>query len=83
MLTADAVFDGLTEPERERVRDIFVRLTRLDDGAATGADARDTRRRVPLANLIPDGADPAATKALIARLADARLLVVSGQGEGP
>jgi len=75
--TADAVWKDLTAAEQEQVRDIFVRLTRLDDDAGPEAEARDTRRRVPLADLVPEGGDPEATKALVHRLASAGLVVVS------
>ena len=76
--TAEAVYRGLPAEEQGQVRDILVRLTRLDE-EATGAEARDTRRRVALEDLVPTGGDPAATKALVARLASARLVVVSGE----
>jgi len=72
--TAEAVFARCTDFEKERLRDIFLRLTRLDDSA----DGRDTRRRVLLRDLIPADSDPAATTLLIKQLADARLLVVTG-----
>ncbi|HLO14908.1 MAG TPA: WD40 repeat domain-containing protein, partial [Anaerolineales bacterium] len=52
----------------------FLRLTRLDESA----DGRDTRRRVVLHDLIPADSDPDATKLLIKQLADARLVVVTG-----
>lgn len=71
---ADEVFAKCTEFERERLRDIFLRLTRLDDSA----DGRDTRRRALLSDLIPADSEPAATTLLIKQLADARLLVVTG-----
>jgi hypothetical protein len=72
--TAEAVFAYCSDFEKERLRDIFLRLTRLDDSA----DGRDTRRRVLLRDLIPADSDPAATTLLIKQLADARLVVVTG-----
>jgi uncharacterized delta-60 repeat protein len=72
--TAETVYARCTELERERLRDIFLRLTRLDESA----DGRDTRRRVLLRDLIPADSDPAATTLLIKQLADARLVVVTG-----
>jgi hypothetical protein len=75
--TAESVYASLSEPERERMRDIFVRLTRLDEEAPPGAERRDTRRRVALEELVPAGGDLAATKALVARLATAGLVVTS------
>ncbi|MCX6065371.1 MAG: hypothetical protein NT121_06410, partial [Chloroflexi bacterium] len=68
-----------TEFEKERLRDIFLRLTRLN--ADVGSDGRDTRRRVLLRDLIPADSDPESTKLLIKQLADARLVVVSGVGQ--
>ncbi len=75
--TAETVYSELTETERERMRDIFVRLTRLDEEGAPNTERRDTRRRVGLEELVPAGGDVAATKALVARLASAGLVVTS------
>jgi WD40 repeat protein len=72
--TAEDLYGGLPPEDRERVRDVFVRLTRLDDRDAAGG-RRDTRQRVRLEDLVPQGSDPAHTKALLKRLADARLIV--------
>ena len=47
--TAEEVFLGCSEQEQELMRRMFLRLTEL--GEAT----EDTRRRVPLAELIPEG----------------------------
>ena len=74
--TADEVYLGLTEHEQERMRDIFLRLTRLEDEPG-GPEARDTRRRVSLAELVPAGREPTDTMTLVKRLADARLVVTS------
>jgi WD40 repeat protein/ABC-type Mn2+/Zn2+ transport system ATPase subunit len=74
--TAEDVYAGLSAAEKERMRDIFLRLTRLDDESALG-ERRDTRRRVRLAELVPAGADQAGTVNLVSRLADARLAVTS------
>ena len=76
--TAETLYAELTDPEKARMRDIFVRLTRLDEEAAAGAERRDTRRRVSLEELVPAGGDLTATKALVARLASAGLVVTSG-----
>ena len=82
--TAEVVYARCTDFECERLRDIFLRLTRLDADAS--ADGRDTRRRVLLRDLIlaentrgkPADSEPAATTLLIKQLADARLVVVTG-----
>jgi energy-coupling factor transporter ATP-binding protein EcfA2 len=73
--TADDVYEALSGDERERVRQIFVRLTRLDEDPVPGQERRDTRRRVGLEELVPARSDRAATRALVKRLADARLVV--------
>ncbi len=75
--TAETVYAELTDPEKERMRDIFVRLTRLDEEAAAGTERRDTRRRVALEELVPAGGDLEATKNLVWRLANAGLVVTS------
>ncbi|MEW5827965.1 MAG: CHAT domain-containing protein, partial [Chloroflexota bacterium] len=77
--TADELYENLPGSEQERVRDIFMRLTRLDE--ESGDEARDTRRRVALEELVPAGRSPEASVALVNRLADARL-VVTGQAPG-
>lgn len=76
--TAETVYAALSEPNQERMRDIFVRLTRLDEEAAPGAERRDTRRRVSLDELVPAGGDVEATRNLVWRLANAGLVVTSG-----
>jgi energy-coupling factor transporter ATP-binding protein EcfA2 len=73
--TADSVYKTLPANDQDQVRDIFVRLTRLDEDSVQAEDRRDTRRRVGLAELVPAGSDQEATKRLVARLASARLLV--------
>jgi WD40 repeat protein len=75
--TAEDVYKQLSSTEHDRVRDIFVRLTRLDDEAVPGEERRDTRRRVGAEELAPVGSDPATTRVLVKRLADARLIVTS------
>jgi hypothetical protein len=74
--TAEMVYSKLSEYEQERVREIFVRLTRLEDEGILES-TRDTRRRVEILELVPVGSDPAITIALIKRLADTRLVVTS------
>ncbi len=69
--TAEKVYAECSKPEQEQIRDIFLRLTRLDEGD----EGRDTRRRVPLGDLIPSGADSASISALLDKLANVRLIV--------
>ena len=75
--TADGVYDQAAPDEQRLIRDIFLRLTRVDEGAEAGAERRDTRRRVVMTELVPAGADPGPTRELVKRLADASLVVTS------
>jgi WD40 repeat protein len=76
--TAEDLYTSLDPADQERVQDIFtVRLTRLDENVDPGQTPRDTRRRVAVSELVPAGASAAKTKALVAKLADARLVVTS------
>jgi WD40 repeat protein/energy-coupling factor transporter ATP-binding protein EcfA2 len=77
--TADEVYNGLSAPEQDQVKNIFIRLTRLDESAIDGEKRRDTRRRVWLDELVPAGGDLVTTKQLVLRLAGegARLVVTS------
>jgi WD40 repeat protein len=75
--TADGIYAGLRDDPGAQglLRNLFVRLTRLDDSEADPDGRRDTRQRVPLPELTPAGADPAQVRTLVQRLADARLVV--------
>jgi hypothetical protein len=75
--TAEEVYAHSLPGEKARLQDIFVRLTRLGEREALGEDWRATRRRVGMEELVPVGADPAATKALVTQLANVRLVVTS------
>jgi formylglycine-generating enzyme required for sulfatase activity len=71
--TAEEVYASCSDFERARVRDIFLRLTRLDpDGSGEG---RDTRRRVLIEELIPVNSEGSVTINMLDKLADARLIV--------
>jgi energy-coupling factor transporter ATP-binding protein EcfA2 len=75
--TAEAVYRDLPPPDQARVQDVFVRLARLDEDDAAAEARRDTRQRVRLDDLDAGGSDPTQTKALVHRLADARLIVTT------
>jgi WD40 repeat protein len=75
--TADEIFTTLPEADRERMRAIFLRLTRLGEDTTPGVERRDTRRRVPLQEIVPAGQDRQATVQLVNRLATARLVMTS------
>lgn len=77
--TADAIYIDLkADPAAQAmVRNLFVRLTRLDEDDGRPEPYRDTRHRVALPDLIPIGADADQVRALVQRLADARLVVTT------
>ena len=71
--TADSVVGSLPAERRELVRSVFLRLTELGEGIA------DTRRRVSIGELVPEGVSSEVVEALLERLAEARLVTL---GEG-
>lgn len=73
--TAEKIYQDLPATEQALVRDIFVRLTRLDEETVQGEERRDTRRRVRFEELVPAGGEPGLIKQLVQRLADVRLVV--------
>ena len=68
--TAEQVFVDCTPSEQLLVRELCLALTEL------GETTEDTRRRVPLAELLPPGEGHEEARAVLERLAGARLLVV-------
>jgi WD40 repeat protein len=60
----------LPDERRPLVRSLFLRLTELGEGI------EDTRRRVPVEDLVAEGATPDAVQALLGQLAQARLLTL-------
>lgn len=82
--TAEKIYQQATDNERERIQDIFVRLTRVDEEGSS--ERRDTRQRVRFTELLSRGLDTAQMRDLVQRLATVRLIVtsvndVSGQEE--
>ena len=73
--TADEYYDRLSADDRERMRNIFVRLTRLDE---SGQAARDTRRRAKLTDLVYKSDSVPQTADFVRKLADLRLVMTSG-----
>jgi WD40 repeat protein len=69
--TAEKIYGECDKTEQEQIREIFLRLTRLDDSD----EGRDTRRRIPLNDMIPSGQDAASIPLLLDKLANARLIV--------
>ncbi|MGB3189608.1 MAG: CHAT domain-containing protein [Limnoraphis sp.] len=77
--TADAVYHNLEPDEQDLVRNIFIRLTRLQENAVQGYERRDTRQRVKMEELVPTDSRLDQIKKLVNRLADARLVVINQQ----
>ena len=71
--TADSVVEAVPSDRQGLMRNVFLRLTELGEGI------EDTRRRVAVEELVPEGASPEEVRALLDRLADARLVTL---GEG-
>ena len=80
--TAQKVYSQISPEERERVRDIFVRLVRIDEEAISGGERLDTRRRLLHERLVPAGEDDAATIRVVEHLASASLVVTSKEESG-
>ena len=69
--TADAVVDALPDDAAaDSTRGVFLRMTELGEGI------EDTRRRVTVDELVPEGASRDTVRALLERLADARLVTL-------
>ena len=68
--TADALADGIAEAERPLLRNVFLRLTEIGD------DVEDTRRRVRIEELVPEGTSLDTVRTLLERLAEARLVTL-------
>jgi WD40 repeat protein/class 3 adenylate cyclase len=69
--TADTLVESVPPDQRALVRSLFLRLTELGEGI------EDTRRRVDIDDLVPEGASRDAVQALLDRLASARLVTLS------
>lgn len=69
--TADAVYASLTPEQQSMARNIFLRLTELGEGT------EDTRRRVVLAELLPEGEGETAVLDLLDLLARRRLVTLN------
>ncbi|MEH2207217.1 MAG: CHAT domain-containing protein [Nostoc sp.] len=91
--TADDFYDGkhngeelldeekLSDEDKELVKNIFIRLTHLDENTLQDAPRRDTRQRVELEALIPNNKKPDRTKEIMRLLANKRLVITSRDKE--
>ena len=68
--TADSVVAAVPSGRQVLMRNVFLRLTELGEGI------EDTRRRVAVEELVPEGASPEEVQVLLDRLADARLVTL-------
>ena len=75
--TADAVYAELPPDEQAIARNIFLRLTTLGEGT------QDTRRRVPLPELLGSGGQAAQVQAVLKRLEDERLVTAERAAAAP
>jgi len=66
--TADLVYGELSPDEQAIARNIFLRLTELGEGV------QDTRRRVPLSELVPENDTASVVEKVLTRLQDERLV---------
>ena len=71
--TADSVVEAVPSDRQGLIRNLFLRLTELGEGI------EDTRRRVAVDELVPEGTSPEEILTLLDRLAEARLVTL---GEG-
>jgi WD40 repeat protein/class 3 adenylate cyclase/tRNA A-37 threonylcarbamoyl transferase component Bud32 len=71
--SADSLAETVPADRRPLLRNLFLRLTELGDGV------EDTRRRVPVAELVPHDTDEQFVRALLDLFANARLVTL---GEG-
>ena len=68
--TADGLVDALPDEQRRLVRGVLVRMTELGEGS------EDSRRRVAVGELVPEGAAAGSVEALLQRLAEERLVTL-------
>ena len=68
--TADAIVESVPAERHALLRSVFVRLTELGEGV------EDSRRRVPVGELVPEDGSHEEVEALLERLAEARLLTL-------
>ncbi|WP_437302822.1 nSTAND1 domain-containing NTPase [Sorangium sp. So ce388] len=75
--TAEGIYRTLTPAEQELARGVFQRLARVDVDPRADEVTRDARQRVKRDDLVPADGDAERIKALVARLADERLVMTS------
>ncbi len=73
--TADQIFARHNEEGQQRLREIFLRLTRVDRDPDPAGETSDTRQRVSLEELVPDGEPSKRIEELLRQLGEARLVM--------
>ena len=81
--TADEIYEHSPKEDRERMRNIFIRLTRLGDETGSEQEQRDTRRRCAMWELVSEGDSLEAVRKLVHHLGseNARLVVIKPGGK--
>jgi formylglycine-generating enzyme required for sulfatase activity len=72
---ADEVYAHLSEPQKRICRRIFLRLTQPGEGT------EDTKRRVPISELKPEGGSLAEVQAVLLDLSEAETRLITGEAE--
>ncbi|MBK8986363.1 MAG: CHAT domain-containing protein [Chloroflexi bacterium] len=79
--TAEEIYQSLDKEERALMKYIFIRLTHLDESGGRGQQRRDTRHRVALKDLVPQGRTLEQVQALIYKPEMRGLLVTTQPAE--
>ncbi len=75
--TADDTLLSYPQDKQELIKNIFLRLIRVDESSNIGGDKRDTRRRISISELLEQNNGTNIIKKLISQLADKRLVITS------
>lgn len=76
--TAESAYQQFSKREKEIARNIFLRLTEIDEaGADEHLSDIYTRRRAPLSELVLQPEDASQVQSVLTRLADARLITTA------
>ena len=75
--TADNFYKELEAEQQKLVRNIFIKLIRLDESTVEQGNRKDTRQRVESETLLSSNNDPNVIKNLLKCLADERLVITN------
>jgi energy-coupling factor transporter ATP-binding protein EcfA2 len=79
---AQLLLQDLPPEEQARVRDVFVRLAPVDEEAGEQEELVSVLPQVPVEELVPAGDHVSPVRAMVKRLADARLVVTGRTQDG-